>query len=90
MYYTMNFANQTQVNVTAINCDEYISKYLPDLNSKQKESIMSEMFDKPEVYKCPDTDSISLTQSNDGFQKFAFQVGLSSEAKEQYTSGNET
>lgn len=66
MYYTMNFANQTQVNVTAINCDEYISKYLPDLNSKQKESIMSEMYDKPEVYKCPDTDSISLTQSTNG------------------------
>ena len=60
MYYYITLPDQTTVNVTAINCDEYITKYLSGLHSKQIESILAEMYDKAEEYKCPDIATIRL------------------------------
>ena len=47
--------------VASLTCDEYITKYLSDLNEDQLSTIKSEMFNKPENFICPDLSVVSLS-----------------------------
>ena len=54
------------MNVGAIPCDNYITKYLSDeLVQARIDSINEELYNKADLYLCPDTQSFLLSRIGD-------------------------
>ena len=49
-----------------IGCDEYISKYMTDLDTIQIKSFRAELSNTPDFFKCPDIGSFEIGGDHSG------------------------
>ena len=72
--------------VGMIGCDEYISKYMTDLDSIQIKSFRAELSNTPDFFQCPDIGSFEIAGDHSG-STATVSIRLTDEAAAQYAAG---